>query len=145
MPPDTLAAALLHDVVEDTDYPLEDIRRQFGKGVAGMVDGVTKLDKVKFGDAAVKETLRKMVIAMAGDIRVLVIKLADRLHNARTWQYVPPESAQRKAAETLDIYAPLAHRLGMNTIKWELEDLVVPDPLSQGLRRDQAPGVRAGR
>ena len=123
MPPDTLAAALLHDVVEDTDYPLEDIRRQFGKGVAGMVDGVTKLDKVKFGDAAVKETLRKMVIAMAGDIRVLVIKLADRLHNARTWQYVPPESAQRKAAETLDIYAPLAHRLGMNTIKWELEDL----------------------
>ena len=123
MPPDTLAAALLHDVVEDTDYPLAKIERNFGKQVAGMVDGVTKLDKVKFGDAAVSETLRKMVIAMAGDIRVLVIKLADRLHNARTWQYVPAASAQRKAAETLDIYAPLAHRLGMNTIKWELEDL----------------------
>ncbi|GAA1780019.1 MAG: bifunctional (p)ppGpp synthetase/guanosine-3',5'-bis(diphosphate) 3'-pyrophosphohydrolase [Actinobacteria bacterium] len=123
MPPDTLAAALLHDVVEDTDYPLAEIERQFGAEVAGMVDGVTKLDKVKFGDAAVSETLRKMVIAMAGDIRVLVIKLADRLHNARTWQYVPAASAERKATETLDIYAPLAHRLGMNTIKWELEDL----------------------
>ncbi|WP_460825652.1 RelA/SpoT family protein [Nostocoides australiense] len=123
MPTDTVAAALLHDVVEDTDVPLEEIEREFGREIARMVDGVTKLDKVKFGEAAVSETLRKMVVAMAGDIRVLVIKLADRLHNARTWQYVPPESAQRKAAETLEIYAPLAHRLGMNTIKWELEDL----------------------
>ncbi|GAA1754830.1 bifunctional (p)ppGpp synthetase/guanosine-3',5'-bis(diphosphate) 3'-pyrophosphohydrolase [Nostocoides vanveenii] len=124
MTPETLAAALLHDVVEDTDYPLAEIEREFGPDVAHMVNGVTKLDKVKLGEAAAQaETLRKMVVAMAGDIRVLVIKLADRLHNARTWQYVPAASAAKKANETLDIYAPLAHRLGMNTIKWELEDL----------------------
>lgn len=119
----TLAAALLHDTVEDTEYSLDQLRADFGEEIAKLVDGVTKLDKVNYGDAAQAETVRKMVVAMARDIRVLVIKLADRLHNARTWKYVPQESAERKARETLEIYAPLAHRLGMNTIKWELEDL----------------------
>ncbi|HSJ59755.1 MAG TPA: bifunctional (p)ppGpp synthetase/guanosine-3',5'-bis(diphosphate) 3'-pyrophosphohydrolase [Jiangellaceae bacterium] len=123
MTPPTLAAALLHDTVEDTDYDLDELRRDFGPEIAMLVDGVTKLDKVKYGQAAQAETVRKMVVAMARDIRVLVIKLADRLHNARTWRYVSKESARRKARETLEIYAPLAHRLGMNTIKWELEDL----------------------
>ena len=119
----TIAAALLHDTVEDTSYTLDALRVDFGDEVAMLVDGVTKLDKVNYGDAAQAETVRKMVVAMARDIRVLVIKLADRLHNARTWRYVSVASAQRKARETLEIYAPLAHRLGMNTIKWELEDL----------------------
>ncbi len=119
----TLCAALLHDTVEDTDYTLDMLRADFGDEIAALVDGVTKLDKVKYGQAAQAETVRKMVVAMARDIRVLVIKLADRLHNARTWKYVSQASAERKARETLEIYAPLAHRLGMNTIKWELEDL----------------------
>ena len=119
----TIAAALLHDTVEDTPYSLEALRKDFGDEIAQLVDGVTKLDKLTYGPTAEAETLRKMVVAMSKDIRVLVIKLADRLHNARTWQYVSPESATRKARETLDIYAPLAHRLGMNAIKWELEDL----------------------
>ena len=119
----TIAAALLHDTVEDTDYTLEALEADFGAEIAKLVDGVTKLDKVTYGDAAQAETVRKMIVAMARDIRVLVIKLADRLHNARTWGHVSPESAKRKARETLEIYAPLAHRLGMNTIKWELEDL----------------------
>nr|WP_308469832.1 bifunctional (p)ppGpp synthetase/guanosine-3',5'-bis(diphosphate) 3'-pyrophosphohydrolase [Kineococcus rubinsiae] len=123
MTPPTLAAALLHDTVEDTDYSLAALRQEFGDEIALLVDGVTKLDKVTYGDAAQAETVRKMVVAMAKDIRVLVIKLADRLHNARTWRYVSAASAERKARETLEIYAPLAHRLGMNTIKWELEDL----------------------
>jgi GTP diphosphokinase / guanosine-3',5'-bis(diphosphate) 3'-diphosphatase len=123
MTPPTLAAALLHDTVEDTDYTLDQLRKDFGDEVTMLVDGVTKLDKVTYGDAAQAETVRKMVVAMSRDIRVLVIKLADRLHNARTWRYVPQASAERKARETLEIYAPLAHRLGMNTIKWELEDL----------------------
>ncbi|WP_240689673.1 bifunctional (p)ppGpp synthetase/guanosine-3',5'-bis(diphosphate) 3'-pyrophosphohydrolase [Arthrobacter sp. PAMC25564] len=119
----TLAAALLHDTVEDTSYTLEDLKAEFGPEVAMLVDGVTKLDKVSFGEAAQSETVRKMVVAMAKDIRVLMIKLADRLHNARTWRFVSAESSAKKARETLEIFAPLAHRLGMNTIKWELEDL----------------------
>jgi len=119
----TIIAALLHDTVEDTQYSLEQLKKDFGPEIAGLVDGVTKLDKLSYGPDAQAETLRKMVIAMSRDIRVLVIKLADRLHNARTWKYVSPESAARKARETLDIYAPLAHRLGMSAIKWELEDL----------------------
>ena len=119
----TIASALLHDTVEDTDYNLEMLRSDFGDEIAMLVDGVTKLDKVKFGDHAQAETVRKMVVAMSKDIRVLVIKLTDRLHNARTWGFVPIESARRKAQETLEIYAPLAHRLGINTLKWELEDI----------------------
>lgn len=121
--PVTIAAALLHDTIEDTEYSLDQLRREFGDEIAMLVDGVTKLDKLKYGDNAQAETVRKMIVAMSKDIRVLVIKLADRLHNARTWGFVDPESAAKKAQETLDIYTPLAHRLGIQTVKWELEDL----------------------
>jgi GTP pyrophosphokinase len=123
MPAPSLAAALLHDTVEDCGYSLDALREDFGDEVALLVDGVTKLDKVTYGEASAAETVRKMVVAMARDIRVLVIKLADRLHNMRTLQWLPEEKQQKKAKETLEIYAPLAHRLGMNAIKWELEDL----------------------
>lgn len=119
----TIAAALLHDTVEDTEYTLDELRHDFGDEIAMLVDGVTKLDKVKYGESAQAETVRKMIVAMSKDIRVLIIKLADRLHNARTWGFVSAESATRKATETLEIYAPLAHRLGIQAIKWELEDL----------------------
>ena len=119
----TVVAALLHDTVEDTQYSLDQLQIDFGQEVADLVDGVTKLDKVIYGPSAEAETVRKMIVAMSKDIRVLIIKLADRLHNARTWGFVAPERALKKARETIDIYAPLAHRLGMNTIKWELEDL----------------------
>ncbi len=119
----TLAAALLHDTVEDCGYSLDALREDFGDEIALLVDGVTKLDKVTYGDATAAETVRKMVVAMARDIRVLVIKLTDRLHNMRTLRYLPDAKQEKKARETLEIYAPLAHRLGMNAIKWELEDL----------------------
>ncbi len=119
----TLAAALLHDTVEDTGYSLDALREDFGDEVARLVDGVTKLDRVAYGQASAAETVRKMVVAMARDIRVLVIKLADRLHNMRTISFMPAAKQEVKARETLEIYAPLAHRLGMNTMKWELEDL----------------------
>ena len=123
MGPLVVAAGLLHDTVEDTDYTLDECRAEFGDTVTGLVDGVTKLTKMDYGDSAQAETIRKMVVAMSRDVRVLVVKLADRVHNARTWRYVKPSSAQKKARETLDVYAPLANRLGMNAIKTELEEL----------------------
>lgn len=123
MGPLVVAAGLLHDTVEDTDYTLDECRAEFGDMVTGLVDGVTKLSKMEYGDSAQAETIRKMVVAMSRDVRVLVVKLSDRVHNARTWRYVKSSSAQKKARETLDVYAPLANRLGMNAIKTELEEL----------------------
>ena len=121
----TLCAALLHDTVEDTSASLEEVEAGFGKEIAGLVDGVTKLSGVTFQsrDDRQAENYRKMLVAMARDIRVILIKLADRLHNMRTLASMPKQKRQDKARETLDIFAPLAHRLGIHAIKWELEDL----------------------
>jgi len=122
---DSLVAALLHDVVEDTDVTLEEIEKEFGPSVSVMVEGVTKLTRVQYTSKEEEqmENLRKMLMAMAKDIRVILIKFADRLHNMRTMEYLSDSKQQEKAAETMEIYAPIAHRLGMQKIKWEFEDL----------------------
>src|SRR5689334_3993847 len=121
----TIAAALLHDVVEDTDVELDELRAEFGPEITILVEGVTKLTRTTFQsrEQSEAENYRKMIVAMAQDVRVILIKLADRLHNLRTIEYLGKQKQVQKAKEALEVYAPLAHRLGIHTLKWELEDL----------------------
>src|SRR6266498_3908046 len=122
---ETIAAALLHDVVEDTEVVIDEVRAEFGEEIAQLVEGVTKLTRIQFRsrEHAEAENYRKMIVAMAEDVRVILIKLADRLHNMRTIEYLGKQKQIQKAKEVLEVYAPLAHRLGIHTLKWELEDL----------------------
>ncbi len=141
-----IAAGLLHDAVEDTDVSTVEIARRFGEQVAHIVDGVTKLDKIKFANREdhQAENIRKMLLAMVTDVRVVIIKLADRLHNMRTLEHLKPEKQERIARETLDVYAPLAHRLGMGKLRGELEDLAFryTDPLTYGKLTDEVDSLR---
>ena len=125
MDEETIISAILHDVIEDTDTELSTIKKKFGKQVALIVDGVTKLDKINFStnEEAQAESIRKMVIAMSKDVRVLILKLADRLHNIQTIEALPDWKQQNVASETLYVYSPLAHRLGLQSVKHQLEDV----------------------
>ena len=125
MDPETVCAGYMHDIVEDTGATLDDIRELFGPTIAMIVDGDTKISKIhyKSNKEQMAETHRKLLLAMSKDIRVMIVKLADRLHNMRTLQHLRPDKQRRIANETLEIYAPIADRLGISTIKWELEDL----------------------
>src|SRR5499426_1085652 len=142
----TLIAALLHDVVEDTEVSKDDISRRFGKPIADLVDGVSKLDRIEFQSAqdAQAENFRKMLLAMARDVRIILIKLADRLHNLRTLGAVPPAKRRRIARETMEIYAPIANRLGLNTLYHELQELAFSH-LYPGRYRVLAKATKAAR
>ena len=144
---ESIAAALLHDVVEDTDVGADEVRAEFGEEIANLVEGVTKLTRIQFQsrEHAEAENYRKMIVAMAHDLRVILIKLADRLHNMRTLEYLGREKQVQKARETLEVYAPLAHRLGIHKLKWELEGPLVRDAPPAQVRRDRGDGRGAPR